>query len=133
MPEHGTVRRVSHWMELPDDWVPAPDGSQVRVLLRAGDRGGMAHFRLLPHQISAAVQHRGVDELWFVIAGSGEMVVGDRGSFRLQREVAVHVPPRTRFQFHAGGDGLDVVAVTMPPWPGDGEALPAEPYWPPSP
>ena len=117
-------------MELPDDWVPAPDGSQVRILLRAGDRGSMAHFRLLPHQLSGAVQHREVDELWYVVAGSGEMVVGEGEPFRLQRDVAVHVPPRSRFQFRAGGDGLDIVGVTMPPWPGDAEALAAEPYWP---
>jgi mannose-6-phosphate isomerase-like protein (cupin superfamily) len=121
---------MAHWMELPEDWVPAPDGSHVRGLLRAGDRGGMAHFRLLPDQISDAVQHRHVDELWYVLAGSGEMVLGEDGPFRLQRDVAVHVPPRTRFQFRAGGDGLDVVGVTMPPWPGDDEALAAEPYWP---
>jgi mannose-6-phosphate isomerase-like protein (cupin superfamily) len=129
MAAHGTVRPVAHWMELPDSWVPAPDGSQVRVLLRAGDRGGMAHFRLQPHQVSAAVQHRDVDELWYVTAGSGEMVVGDGDPFRLQRDVAVHVPPRTRFQFRADDDGLDVVGVTMPPWSGDGEALVAEPHW----
>jgi mannose-6-phosphate isomerase-like protein (cupin superfamily) len=119
-------------MELPDDWVPAPDGSQVRVLLHAGDRAGMAHFRLLPDQVSGPVQHRSVDELWYVAAGSGEMVVGDGEPFRLQRDITVHVPPRTRFQFRAGGDGLDVVAVTIPPWPGDDEALAAEPYWRPS-
>jgi mannose-6-phosphate isomerase-like protein (cupin superfamily) len=129
MQAHGTVRPVTHWMVLPDEWVPAPDGSQVRVLVRAGDRGGMAHFRLLAHQVSAAVQHRHVDELWYVSAGSGEMVVGDEGPFRLQRDVAVHVPPRTRFQFRAGADGLDVVGVTMPPWPGDGEAVAADAYW----
>jgi mannose-6-phosphate isomerase-like protein (cupin superfamily) len=116
-------------MELPDEWVPAPDGSQVRVLLQAGDRGGMAHFRLLAHQVSRAVLHRNVEELWFVVAGSGEMVVGDDGPFRLQRDVAVHVPPRTRFQFRAGADGLDVIGVTMPPWPGEHEAAGAEPYW----
>jgi mannose-6-phosphate isomerase-like protein (cupin superfamily) len=121
---------MARWMGLPDEWVPAPDGSQVRVLLRAGDRGGMAHFRLLPHQVSAAVQHRDVHELWYVVAGSGEMVVGEGGPFRLHPDVSVHVPPRTRFQFRAGGHGLDVVGVTMPPWPGDDEALPAEPYWP---
>jgi hypothetical protein len=32
---HGTVRPVWRWIALPDEWVTAPDGSQVRVLLRA--------------------------------------------------------------------------------------------------
>lgn len=52
--------------------VTAPDGSRVQVLLRL--RGGsMATFTLQPGQVSAAVTHRGVEELWFVIAGRGRM------------------------------------------------------------
>jgi mannose-6-phosphate isomerase-like protein (cupin superfamily) len=120
---------MTRWMALPDEWVPAPDGSQVRPLLVASGRGSMAHFRLLANQVSRAVQHRDVAELWYVVGGSGEMVVGDGGPFRLQRDVAVHVPPRTRFQFRAGADGLDVVAVTMPAWPDDDEAIEAEAHW----
>ncbi len=50
----------------------APDGSAVRVLLGLKG-GGMAHFSLEPGQISRAVTHRTVEEIWYVVAGHGEM------------------------------------------------------------
>ena len=50
----------------------APDGSQVRVLLRL-DGGSMAHFRLAAGQVSRAVAHHAVDELWYVLSGHGQM------------------------------------------------------------
>jgi mannose-6-phosphate isomerase-like protein (cupin superfamily) len=122
---------MAHWTEVPDDWVEAPDGSQVRPLWRAEPHGSMATFRLAPGQVSRAKQHRRVTELWYVVGGSGEMVVGDEPPFALRPMVAVHVPPGTRFQFRAGDEGLDVVAVTMPPWPLDvEEAVDAPAHWP---
>ncbi len=42
--------------------VIAPDGSQVRVLLQL-ERGSLAHFTLLPGQVSLAVAHRTMEEL----------------------------------------------------------------------
>lgn len=117
-------------MELPAEWVPAPDGSQVRPLVRAEPHGSMAQFRLLPAQVAKPVQHRSVHELWYIVAGSGEMVVGDDRPFPLRPGVSVHIPPRTRFQFRADADGLDVVGVTMPPWPDEGDAEAAPAYWP---
>ena len=56
-------------MQRPD--VPdavAPDGSDVRVLLRLG-AGSMAHFELAAGRVSRAVAHRAVDELWYVLGG----------------------------------------------------------------
>ena len=50
----------------------APDGSDVRVLLRV-DAGGMAHFELAPGRVSQAVRHRTVEEIWYVIGGRGKM------------------------------------------------------------
>ena len=50
----------------------APDGSDVRVLSGLGD-GGMAHFQLAPGEVSTAVLHRAVEEIWFVLGGRGEM------------------------------------------------------------
>ena len=52
--------------------VAAPDGSQVRILLRL-DGGSMAHFKLAPGLVSIAVAHRTVEELWYVLGGRGEM------------------------------------------------------------
>src|SRR5919204_4810908 len=60
-------------MELPDTPdVVAPDGSDVRVLLRLG-RGSMAHFELAAGRVSRAVAHRSVEEIWYVLSGQGEM------------------------------------------------------------
>jgi mannose-6-phosphate isomerase-like protein (cupin superfamily) len=113
----------------------APDGSAVRPLALTS-RGSMATFRLAPGQVAAAVVHRTVDELWFVVEGSGWLwrregadgavpgnAEGDLS--RLEPGVAVDLPAGTAFQFRASVDAeLVVVGVTMPPWPGDGEAVP---------
>ena len=64
-------------IELPDDMtVLAPDGSEVRVLATS-TRGSMAHFRLDEGQVSMAKAHRSIEELWYFVGGSGEMVIGD--------------------------------------------------------
>ena len=118
-------RRFGHrrLAERPDTL--APDGSEVR-LLAASARGSMAHFRLPPRSVSRAVRHRTVEELWFLVAGRGEMW---RKSGDDEEVLAVHaglsldIPAGTSFQFRADGDtALEVVGVTMPPWPGPDEA-----------
>ena len=50
----------------------APDGSDVRIRLRLPG-GGMAHFALGAGQVSRAVRHRTVEEIWYVLAGAGEI------------------------------------------------------------
>ena len=110
----------------------APDGSDVRVLL--GLRGGgMAHFALAPGQTSAAVAHRTVEEIWFVLSGRGEMwrKQGERQEIvPLAAGVCLTIPLGTHFQFRAlPGAPLTAVAVTMPPWPGDGEAYEVPGAW----
>ncbi|MGK2965720.1 MAG: cupin domain-containing protein [Tepidiformaceae bacterium] len=111
----------------------APDGSSVRVLL-ALPGGSMAHFELPPGQTSTAVVHRTVDEIWYVIAGRGEMWREQAGRSEitpLEPGICLTIPVGTRFQFRSlGPDPLTAVAVTMPPWPGDDEAIPTEGPWP---
>lgn len=112
--------------------VVAPDGSDVRVLLRL-DRGSMAHFELRPGRISAAVAHRRVDEIWYILGGRGEMwrQQGERAEIvRLATGMCVSIPAGTRFQFRASGEApLAVLGVTMPPWPGDDEAYRVRGPW----
>lgn len=113
----------------------APDGCEVRTLLALA-AGSMAHFTLHPGQASRAVQLRTVEEIWYVLGGEGEM-------WRRQSEVesvlplaagcCFSIPLGTCFQFRAlGSEPLTVVAVTMPPWPGDGEVVPVEGRWVPT-
>ena len=115
---------------LPD--IVAPDGSDVRVLLRTA-RGGMAHFELAGGRASDAIRHRTVDEIWFVLSGRGEMwrKAGERDDVvALEPGVCVTIPVGTHFQFRAAaGEPLKAVGVTMPPWPGPGEAQPVPGKW----
>jgi mannose-6-phosphate isomerase-like protein (cupin superfamily) len=103
----------------------APDGSEVRLLLRRPS-GSMAHFALAAGKISLPVVHRTVEELWYIVAGCGEMwrrCDGVESVVPLQRGVCLSIPAGVAFQFRAVGDEpLEAVAVTMPPWPGDDEA-----------
>jgi mannose-6-phosphate isomerase-like protein (cupin superfamily) len=112
----------------------APDGSEIRLLPQVG-AGSMVHARLLPGTCSRAVSHRTVEELWFVVAGQGELWRrrgGDEEVTPLARGVAVSIPLGTAFQFRCTGDEpLEIVIVTMPPWPGPDEAVRMADHWPP--
>jgi len=105
--------------------VLAPDGSQVRILLSLTG-GSMAHFRLGPGQVSRAVRHRTVEEIWYVLAGQGEMwrAAGAHEAVTpLAPGTCLSIEPGVAFQFRAAvAEHLDAVAITMPPWPGEDEA-----------
>ncbi len=113
----------------------APDGSGVRVLLELGS-GGMAHFELAPGETSIAITHRTVEEIWFFLSGRGQMWrrQGDRSeTVDVHAGVCLTIPVGTQFQFRSFGDGpLSAIGVTMPPWPGEGEAIPVAGKWEPS-
>ena len=113
----------------------APDGSDVRVLLQLHG-GSMAHFELAPRQTSTAMTHRSVEEIWFVLAGHGEMWrrQGEREEIvPLEAGVCLTIPRGTHFQFRALGEApLAAVGVTMPPWPGEGEAMVVPGPWTPT-
>ena len=115
----------------PDD--VAPDGSDVRILLRLAG-GSMAHFELAPGRTSRAITHRTVEEIWFIVSGRGEMwrKQNDREEIvALEAGVCLTIPVGTHFQFRAiGSEPLAAVGVTMPPWPGDGEVARIEGPWP---
>jgi mannose-6-phosphate isomerase-like protein (cupin superfamily) len=120
--------------------VAAPDGSAVRPLCQLTGLGSFAHFRLEPGEIARAVSHATVQEIWYVIAGSGTMWrrQGDAEPTieDLRPGVCLTIPLGTAFQFRAdtAGAPLEVVAVTMPPWPLDDEheARPEQGPWAPT-
>ena len=103
----------------------APDGSAVRVLLTLAG-GSMAHFQLAPGDTGVAVAHRTVEEIWYVVRGQGEMwrkLDDQEEVVCLEPGVCLTLPLGTHFQFRATGEEpLEVIGVTMPPWPGEGEA-----------
>jgi mannose-6-phosphate isomerase-like protein (cupin superfamily) len=119
---------------LPVNWdAIAPDGSEVRILLRL-TRGSMAHFELAPGETSAAVAHRTVEEIWFFLRGRGEMwrKQNDREEVvSVDPGVCLTIPVGTHFQFRSlGPEPLAALGVTMPPWPGENEAYQVQGKWP---
>jgi mannose-6-phosphate isomerase-like protein (cupin superfamily) len=113
----------------------ASDGSDVRVLLRLKG-GGMAHFELAPGQTSTAVTHRTIEEIWVFVSGRGEMWrrQGEREEIvPVEPGVCLTIPSGTDFQFRSFGDtALGAFGVTMPPWPGEGEATAIQGKWRPT-
>ena len=113
----------------------APDGSDVRNLLRL-EGGSMAHFELAPGETSVAEAHRTVEEIWFFLSGRGEMWRKQDGREKIipvEFGICLTIPLGTRFQFRSiGYQPLAAIGVTMPPWPGEGEAIVVEGKWKPT-
>ncbi len=113
----------------------ASDGSDVRVLLGLAG-GGLAEFELGAGKVSAAVAHRTIEEIWYVLEGRGEMW-RRQGSQEevttLEPGVCLTIPQGVHFQFRSlGNAALRVLGVTMPPWPGEGEAIVVTGRWTPT-
>ena len=87
----------------------------------------MAHFELRPGETSQAVRHRTVGEIWFFLGGRGEMwrrLDGYEEIVPVDAGVCLTIPVGTEFQFRSFGyEPLSAIGVTMPPWPGDDEAV----------
>ena len=117
--------------------VIAPDGSEIRLLIdgrHAAIGASMVEVTLAAGQVSRPVYHRTVEEVWYILQGSGQV-------WRCPPEVsepslvaplpvgpgdALVIPTGWMFQFSADEAGdLRFLCVTMPSWPGDDEAQPA--------
>ena len=118
---------------LPD--AIAPDGSEVRVLCSTG-RGSLAHFTLPPHTVSKAMAHRTVEEVWYFISGRGQMWRRWHDQDEIvdvESGVAISIPVGAHFQFRSvSPEPLEAVGTTMPPWPGEDEALAVDGIWDPT-
>jgi mannose-6-phosphate isomerase-like protein (cupin superfamily) len=94
----------------------------------------MAHFELQPGRTSKAVAHRTVEEIWFFLSGRGEMWRSRNGQpdtiVQLEPGVCLTIPVKTHFQFRSfGTEPLSALGITMPPWPGEGEAMMVQGKW----
>lgn len=121
--------------DLPD--VTAPDGSEIRFLIdqrHQASAASMVEVILPAGQVSRPVWHQNVEEVWYVLQGQGEVWrCPPNADPALYTAVAVKpgdslvIPPRWRFQFSASdSEDLRFICFTVPPWPGDDEAQPAE-------
>jgi mannose-6-phosphate isomerase-like protein (cupin superfamily) len=113
----------------------ALDGSEVRLLCALA-RGSLAVFSLAPQTIAKAVAHRTVEEIWYFTAGHGRFwrQLGEAEEItEIGPGVSISIPTGTHFQYRCdGAEPLVAVAVTMPPWPGAGEAYPVDGIWRPT-
>lgn len=113
----------------------APDGSDVRLLLSVKN-AGLAHFKLGGNQVSIAVTHRTVDEVWYILSGRGEMWrLNDAQEeiVELEAGISLTIPLGTKFQFRTTtNEPLTAVGMTTPLWPGESEAVVVEGRWQPT-
>jgi mannose-6-phosphate isomerase-like protein (cupin superfamily) len=113
----------------------ASDGSLVRLLPSVAE-GSMAHFELGAGEVSRPQRHRTVEEIWYILGGLGRMWRHQEGleprEIDLRPGMALTIPVGTSFQFrNTGREPLAAIGVTMPPWPGEGEAIDADGPWTP--
>jgi mannose-6-phosphate isomerase-like protein (cupin superfamily) len=80
--------------------------------------------------------HRTVEEIWYFLKGRGEMWREQGGRAEIlgvSPGVCLTIPLGTRFQFRSfDGEPLAAIGATMPPWPGEGEAIEVEGPWQPT-
>lgn len=111
----------------------APDRSEIRLLVTA-ERGSCVHCTLPPGAVSLAVKHRSVEEIWYCLAGRGEVwrkLGSNEETVEFSPGVSLTIPCGAHFQFRNAGDKpLELVLVTMPPWPGEHEAERVADHWP---
>lgn len=118
---------------LPEEFILAPDGSQIRLLPMMND-GSMVHCTLEAGQTSLAVAHHSVEEIWYFIEGEGQVWLSlddHQQEIDVYPNISLTIPTGTRFQFrNTGSTSLCFIIVTMPPWPGSHEAYRVEDHWP---
>jgi len=96
----------------------------------------LAAFSLAPEAVSRAVAHHTIEEVWYFTAGRGRMWrrLGEHEEIvEVGPGISISIPTGTHFQFRCDGlEPLTAIAVTMPPWPGEGEAFRVEGKWQPT-
>ena len=106
--------------------VLAPDGSEIR-LLHSLEGASVVHCALPVGAVSIPVRHRTVEEVWFFLAGRGQVwrKQGERDEvLDVGQGVSLTIPLGTLFQFrNTGSAPLEFLIITTPPWPGEDEAV----------
>jgi mannose-6-phosphate isomerase-like protein (cupin superfamily) len=107
---------------------PGIEGRFGRTRLGTRDVG-VSHWRYEPgFRADGGHKHREQEEVYVVVAGSGELLIDDE-VLALAPWDAVRVAPEAVRAFAAGPQGLEIIAVGGPkPEGGDGEASPVR--WP---
>lgn len=110
------------------------DGSEIRPMPSMLDVESV-HCRLPKHGVIQASKHRTVSQIWYVLAGKGDLWMksrlGKETVLGLHPGFAVTVPLGYGFQFRNTGEkDLDIFIVNTTKWSGAGELIPIENHWP---
>lgn len=101
------------------DETPADQGDGWVIRRIAGRElfGGTAmaafHWSLAPHAAGPQFEHGDVDEMFYVISGTGAAVIAGR-RFTLEAESLLWLESGDAGHFEAGGDGLEVLQAYAP-------------------
>ena len=113
----------------------SPAGAEIRFLMH-GETGDMIHSTVPPGQVNRATVHATVSEFWHVLSGEGQIWRRDdagEATTDLRTGVTIDIPVGTAFQYRCtGGEALQFICVSMPPWPGAEEATIIEGPWQPT-
>lgn len=107
----------------------APDGSDIYFRVLDARSASLVEAVLAPGMVSRAVRHRTVEEIWYFLAGTGQVWIRspDGETERTQRVTpgsTVTISTGWDFQFSADpGADLRFLCFTSPPWPGEDEAV----------
>jgi mannose-6-phosphate isomerase-like protein (cupin superfamily) len=119
----------------PQHDVIAPDGSKVRLMCDVNGASSI-HIRLEVGQVSHPVAHHKVAEIWYVLAGEGEMWRQndvEETITQLHPHICLNIPAKTHFQFrNTGKTPLEIFLVTIPAWQDDSDAYAVQGKWQPT-
>lgn len=120
------MRRFESGLVSEDYDALAPDGSEIRLLHQV-DGASVVHCALPVGAVSVPVKHRTVEEIWYFLAGQGQVWRAQGGREEVldaRAGVSLTIPLGTRFQFrNSGAVPLEFLIATTPPWPGEAEAV----------
>ena len=144
---HGPLNVVDE--QNPTNTVIAPDGFDLREL-STGKNGSMWSATLPLNTRTKSVYHQTVEEIWYIRSGTGMLCTMPSKHWsnnkksntkntnynylkqfmdcvKLKPGITFRIPPQTIFQNKSDKNSeLDVIAITMPPWPGMDEAVPVD-------
>ena len=130
-----TTPPLGHRSPTPD--AIAPDGSEIRLLVtdrEGATKSSLVEVTLGAGEVTRPVKHRTVEEIWYVLEGSGKVWRGPPNTapesvaaFPVSPGDALVIPTGWAFQFSADAQNeLRFLCHTTPPWPGEDEAMSVE-------
>ena len=97
------------------------EGIEIRELTR-GRLGSLAHCTVRPGAVSHAAMHKNFEELWYVLAGDGQLWLRcdqEEYTTELRPGLTLAIPVAAHFQFRNRGPlPLEFVIASVPPFPG---------------